>query len=645
MSEGDRIDRLEERVARLEELVEAGKRGSGEAGKQAGQPGSGEAGKQSQIQLKPTAEVLPPRLPASPPPTRPEGTRPASQLSSEQWIGQRVLLAVGVIALILAAGYLLRLSFDRGWISPLMRCVGGAISGFIVGAVGWRLHPRYRTYGAALIGCGAAIIYLSVWAAARLYGVLPPTTGIVGLALVSVALAMIAYAIDVEALGTTAALGAFFAPLLLGRNQADADLLLLYLASMAAGLGFVAARRHWRLAMFVVALSVFGVAYVGAADRGSAWGVLLYGVLGGSAGIHIGLRERWPETRFLSFAGGWTFVSAASHHIGSPWAVLLGGIVLAAPVWWFALHSDLNLPIPRVPGSNVPSWSLGETIYFFLTPFLLGWAVHGLAPQWFDRHEGMVSLIVAVPYLIAGYQRPRPVFAVVAAGALGIAVWRHWDGVERVWALLALAVLWAALDHRLNREDGRWYAVATLGAALNQLFTGAASQRTAADPAFVGSWAFTLWGAAAVTVALAARLWKMTSKSGPDPVVQAILWVVAGAMVLFGVTGEIQRYFALRSLSAQTASLAAGLAVSAWWLVFAAALVGVGFRRELKPARIAGLGVAGLAVVKVLVFDLSSLDALYRVGSVFILGLVFLLLAYLYHRQGRAESAGQGETV
>jgi uncharacterized membrane protein len=109
-------------------------------------------------------------------------------------------------------------------------------------------------------------------------------------------------------------------------------------------------------------------------------------------------------------------------------------------------------------------------------------------------------------------------------------------------------------------------------------------------------------------------------------------------MVLFGVTGEIRRYFELKTLSSADASLAAGLAVSAWWLVFAAALIGVGFRRNLKQVRIAGLAVAGLAVVKVLAFDLSSLDALYRVGSVFILGLVYLLLAYLYHRQGQDES-------
>jgi hypothetical protein len=413
---------------------------------------------------------------------------------------------------------------------------------------------------------------------------------------------------------------------------------------MAAGLGFVAAHRRWRLTLFVIGLSFFGVAYAGAADRGTPWGVLLYGLLGGSAGIYLGLRERWWEIRFLSFTGGWAFVAAASRHLDHPWAILLAGIVLATPVWWYGFKSEHILPLQAMPTAGTTGWSLGEGMYFFVTPFLLGWAVHGLAPRWFDQHHGMVALIVAVPYLIAGYLKRRPVFAVVAAGALGIAVWQHWDGLGRVWALLALVVVWAALDHRLDRDDGRWYALATLWAALNQLFTDALAQRTAADAAFTGPWALALWGSAAVVVALALKLWRSTSATGVNPVVRAILWGIAGAMVLFGVTGEIQRYFQLKSLSAQTASLAAGLAVSAWWLVFAAALVAVGFSRGLKPARIAGLGVAGLAVIKVLVFDLSSLDALYRVGSVFILGLVFLLLAYLYHRQGRAPRE-PGEAV
>jgi hypothetical protein len=114
MTENDRMERLEARVARLEELL-AGKRGSGEAGKSENKLEGSET-------ARPLSEAAPvgaklssprPRVPASPRPVPPPRL-PASPLSSEEFIGQRVLLAVGVVALILAAGYLLRLSFDRG---------------------------------------------------------------------------------------------------------------------------------------------------------------------------------------------------------------------------------------------------------------------------------------------------------------------------------------------------------------------------------------------------------------------------------------------------------------------------------------------------------------------------------------------------
>jgi uncharacterized membrane protein len=358
--------------------------------------------------------------------------------------------------------------------------------------------------------------------------------------------------------------------------------------------------------------------------------------VGGSAGIHVGLRERWWETRFLSFSGGWTFLAAASRHLDQHWPVLVGGLVLAAPVWWYALRSPL-LITDRSPGAGLPAWSLGEALYFLATPLLLGWAVRYQAPRWFEDHPGMVPLLVATPYLIAGYQRPRHAFALVGAAALGLAVWQHWTGTTRVWGLLGLVLLWATLDHRLDRKDGRWYALATLWAALQQLFGEALARRTAADPAFLGGYPLALWGTALVCLTLAAGLWRQRPAGDVSPFIRGGLWALGGALILFGITAEIDRYFELQTLSRRAASLASGLAVSAWWLFFAAALVGAGFRLGLKPARLAGLGVAGLAVVKVLIFDLASLDALYRVGSVFILGLVLLLLAYWYHRQARAS--------
>jgi uncharacterized membrane protein len=631
VSPDDRLDRLEQRVAVLETLMRelAGRASAAPAPLISPAPPP-----------TPAAPLVTPAAPSLPPvstpsaPAAPLRDRPASRLTSEQWIGQRGLLAIGVAALITAMGYLLKLSFDRNWITPVMRCVGGVAAGLIVGGIGWRLHARYRTYGAALIGCGAGIIYLSVWAASRLYGVVPSFIGIVGLALVSIALAMIAYAINVEALGATAALGAFLAPLLLGHDQSNANLLLLYLASMAAGLGLVAGRRGWRLAMLVVAASYFGVGSAGA-ERAASWGVLLFGMIGGTAGLYVGLRERWWETRLLTFSGGWWLVAAASDRLHHHWPVLGAALVLAAPVWWHGLRRPRVLPLDLAPQATGPGWSAGEALYFFVTPLLLGWAVHTIAPEQFQEHPGLVPLLVGLPYLLVGYSRPLPAFALVGAAALGIAAAAQWEGTTRVWALLGLSLLWPALDHRLVRADGRWYGTVTLAFALEYLFHGALDRRTAADAAFLGPWALTLWGAIIGTVALAAGLWKGDPTREETRLARNAFWVVAGLMTLFGVTAEIRRFFVLRSISAENATLAGGLAVSAWWLIFAAALVGLGFLRALKPVRVAGLIVAGLAVIKVVFFDLSSLDALYRIGSVFLLGFVMLSLAYLYYRHDR----------
>jgi uncharacterized membrane protein len=63
-------------------------------------------------------------------------------------------------------------------------------------------------------------------------------------------------------------------------------------------------------------------------------------------------------------------------------------------------------------------------------------------------------------------------------------------------------------------------------------------------------------------------------------------------------------------------------------------------REILWDDALAGFGVAGLALLKVVFVDLSELDALYRVGSAFILGVVSLGIAYAYHRAAPRESAG-----
>jgi uncharacterized membrane protein len=211
--------------------------------------------------------------------------------------------------------------------------------------------------------------------------------------------------------------------------------------------------------------------------------------------------------------------------------------------------------------------------------------------------------------------------------------------------LLALTLTWAAADHKLNRDDGRWYSLIALALALTHLVGDDLPRRGDTERAFVGPWALALWATCGTIFALAAGLLKDGAAQarlvrGMNR--RALLWALGGVLVWLGVTGELITFFDHSSLDDQTANLASGLSVSAWWIAFAGGLVAAGFRRSIKILRQAGMAVLGSAVLKVVFSDLSSLDALYRVGSAFILGLVSLGLAYLYHQRARV---GADETT
>ena len=152
MSVEERLERLERRIAVLETVVR-GLAGQG-AATATTRPGAPDLPGPSPI----AAPVAPPpesRAPVPPPPAPPPPPaapaplprRPAPFESplSEQWIGQRGLLAIGVLALLMATGYLLKLSFDRGWIPPIMRCIGGVVLGIGVGRD--RLAPAVTRTG------------------------------------------------------------------------------------------------------------------------------------------------------------------------------------------------------------------------------------------------------------------------------------------------------------------------------------------------------------------------------------------------------------------------------------------------------------------------------------------------------------------
>ena len=76
----------------------------------------------------------------------------------------------------------------------------------------------------------------------------------------------------------------------------------------------------------------------------------------------------------------------------------------------------------------------------------------------------------------------------------------------------------------------------------------------------------------------------------------------------------------------------ASVAMSIWWLLYAIALLVVGFARRYKWVRIGGVALLFVAIIKLFFVDLWNLGQLYRIIASVSLGLVLLGISFMYQK-------------
>ncbi len=101
-------------------------------------------------------------------------------------------------------------------------------------------------------------------------------------------------------------------------------------------------------------------------------------------------------------------------------------------------------------------------------------------------------------------------------------------------------------------------------------------------------------------------------------------------LALTYVTLETKRVFQGPSMVAWSLSIAESYAYSAVWLLSALALFVAGIKLARQYIRYAGLAVIVLVVLKVFLWDMSSLEGLYRIASFIGLGLCLVGIGWLY---------------
>lgn len=188
----------------------------------------------------PVAAPLPePPLPVPPPP-------PAAR-DLEQRIGARWATWVGIVAILFGVSFFLKWSFDNNLIGPsgrvMLGCLAGA--GFLVAGLLLRHRRDVPLLSEGLAGGGLGILYLSLFAAHALYGLLGSAPTFVGMFAVTLAGAAVSIVTQREATAALAVLGGLLTPVLVRVPQPDERRLLVYLVVLDLLVLLIARYRTW----------------------------------------------------------------------------------------------------------------------------------------------------------------------------------------------------------------------------------------------------------------------------------------------------------------------------------------------------------------------------------------------------------------
>jgi len=182
--------------------------------------------------------------------------------------GGNALVRAGVVVLFFGVAFLLRYLAEHTRVPIQLRLSGVALGAVALLLLGWRLRSRRPGYALALQGGAVGILYLTTFAALRLYALLTPAAAFPLLVLMAAISATLAVLQNSQAFALLAVTGGFLAPILASSGQGSHVVLFSYYAILNAAILGSAWFRAWRALNVAGFLFTFVIA--------SVWGVLHY---------------------------------------------------------------------------------------------------------------------------------------------------------------------------------------------------------------------------------------------------------------------------------------------------------------------------------------------------------------------------------
>lgn len=186
--------------------------------------------------------------------TQPERPAPES-ISTEpsrpnfivRWFTEgNAIVRVGVTILFIGIAFLVKYAAERDMVPIELRLAAAAAGGIALLVFGWRLREVRAGYALTLQGAGVAVLYLTIFGAFRLWGLLPAGLAFPLLVAVVAFSAFLAVRQDAMVLAIAGSAGGFLAPILASTGQGSHVMLFSYYLVLNVGILAVAWQKAWR---------------------------------------------------------------------------------------------------------------------------------------------------------------------------------------------------------------------------------------------------------------------------------------------------------------------------------------------------------------------------------------------------------------
>lgn len=480
------------------------------------------------------------------------------------WLG-----LIAIICFVFAAGFIIKLSIDTGWLTPARQIGLSYLLGLVLIGAGLALLYSDRAYASLLPGAGMIVLYLTTFAAHQFYSLISFETGIFVTCIVSAICIWLYLKIRHDAYAIIAAAGVYLAPLALEfRTEAVFSLYFFIVCSFAFATISIWVRSR-ALTMIAGYLSILVTGYIGLNLKQDALLCVILPIhfLIFSIGTYLySLKTREPLTERES----WSF-----------FPVLLLFYVLEYN-FLYRIHPNL------APWISLLFAALLITLY-------LG------AEKWFPKQSlNSQPMILAFASIVA--------FHAVYLELLPNDV--------RPWLFIAITIGFATLPIRfLNINNFYKYLIPILAVLIILVLEYVSMIHHLLDGKLELHWML-------VALASVASLWfliiaKDYEISKKDEYGYAIL--------------SFAHILAITAFYRLTIDLSS-LAVSASWLLYAIAVIAFAYYRKDKVMALSALVVLSFAAGKALLYDAASAPTIVRILCLLLTGAVLYGAGYLMRK-------------